>query len=245
MTTAISKTQIDRVGERLKNGSYDEEDLGILNQYRLSYAEAYETVVGAIKNKLRLELTGRPKSNVSIIQKLRRESIRLTQMQDIAGCRMIVTDIASQDAVVQSLKGLFEDIAIIDRRQQPSHGYRAINAIVRCQERLVEVQVRTQLQQVWAELSEKISDVVDQAIKYGEGDEEIQAILTQTSSSVARLESFEAELDRLSLENAHLPIQQLTMIKKRQAELEEEGHLFVERLSDALREAIHCIEIEG
>ena len=95
MAIEISKTQIDRLGERLKKGNITEEDLRLLDEYRRSFTKAYETVVGIIRNEVTLEPTGRPaKSTSSISDKLRREHIRLTQIQDIAGCRLVVTDIS-------------------------------------------------------------------------------------------------------------------------------------------------------
>jgi putative GTP pyrophosphokinase len=109
MALDVSKTQIDRLGERLKKGNITEDDLRLLDAYRHSFADAYDEVVGAVRNELALEPTGRPaKSTTSISEKLRRESIRLTQIQDIAGCRLIVPEIASQEQVVQSLRSLFE-----------------------------------------------------------------------------------------------------------------------------------------
>src|ERR1051325_9524562 len=106
--TQISKTQIDRLGDRLKKGNISEDDLGLLDEYRRSFTEAYETVVGIIRNELLLEPTGRPaKSTTSISEKLRRESILLTQMQDISGCRLIVTDISFQEKVISSLTEVF------------------------------------------------------------------------------------------------------------------------------------------
>jgi putative GTP pyrophosphokinase len=120
----LSKTQIDRLGERLKKGDITEADLRLLDSYRRSFTAAYESVIGAIRKELGLEPTGRPaKSTTSISDKLRRESIRLTQIQDIAGCRLIVSDVAEQERVVESLSGLFNETTVVDRRQNPSHGY--------------------------------------------------------------------------------------------------------------------------
>ncbi|MBD0327118.1 MAG: hypothetical protein ICV68_11840, partial [Pyrinomonadaceae bacterium] len=179
MATELSKNQVDRLGERLKKGKISDDDLRLLDSYRRSFSEAYEFVAGAIRKELALEPTGRPaKSTTSITDKLRRESIRLTQIQDIAGCRLIVQDIAEQESVVQSLKSFFENTTIIDRREKPSHGYRAVHIIVKHSGKLIEIQVRTSLQHMWAELSEKYSDVVNPAIKYGGGDESIQELLT-------------------------------------------------------------------
>jgi putative GTP pyrophosphokinase len=195
MAKEVSKTQIDRLGDRLKKGNITEDDLRLLDQYRRSFTEAYEIVVGDIRNKLGLEPTGRPaKSTTSISEKLRRESIRLTQIQDIAGCRLTVAGIANQDLVVQSLRQLFDPVTINDRRQQPSHGYRAVHVIVSCCSKVIEVQVRTELQHIWAELSEKLSDVINPAIKYGGGDEAIKKFLADTSKFVANEELIETEL---------------------------------------------------
>lgn len=191
----LSKSQIDKLGDRLKRGNITEADLRLLDQYRRSFSPAYETVINAIRNDLGLEPTGRPaKSTTSISDKLRRESIRLTQIQDIAGCRLIVQDVTRQDSVVQSLSALFDSATIIDRRQRPSHGYRAVHVVVSCQGKLIEVQVRTEFQHLWAELSEKYSDVIDPTIKYGGGDENIQGVLINLSSAIGHAESAETKL---------------------------------------------------
>lgn len=188
----LTKSRIDRLGDRLKKGAITEDDLRLLDQYRRSFSEAYEFVVETIRRELKLAPTGRPaKSTTSISDKLRRESIRLTQIQDIAGCRLIVADVANQDAVVTSLKGLFENATAIDRRAKPSHGYRAVHVVVNSSGKLIEIQVRTELQHLWAELSEKLSDIEDPAIKYGGGKEEIQTILTALSSTVVFMEILE------------------------------------------------------
>jgi ppGpp synthetase/RelA/SpoT-type nucleotidyltranferase len=195
MAQEISKTQIDRLGDRLKKGNITEADLRLLDLYRRSFTPAYEIVVGHIRKDLSLEPTGRPaKSTTSISEKLRRESIRLTQIQDIAGCRLTVIDIAEQDTVVQSLNNLFDKTIVVDRRQQPSHGYRAIHVIASCLDKMIEIQVRTSLQHLWAELSEKLSDIVDPAIKYGAGDEAVRTLLAQTSTMVISIESSEPQL---------------------------------------------------
>ncbi|MFL6712227.1 MAG: hypothetical protein ACJ8LN_04800, partial [Sulfurifustis sp.] len=50
------------------------------------------------------------------------------------------------------------------------------------------------LQHQWAELSEKCADLVDPAIKYGGGDEQIQSILAAMSRLVADSEALDAQL---------------------------------------------------
>ena len=145
-----------------------------------------------IRERLQLDPTGRPaKSTGSIIDKLKRESIRLSQVQDIAGCRIVVTDVLEQDRVVDSVCRLFPGATVADRRATPSHGYRAVHVIVSIGGQLVEIQIRSRLQHLWAELSEKFSDVVDPAIKYGGGRENIRELLTAASDMVDAYEQAE------------------------------------------------------
>ena len=188
---ALSKTQIDRLGNRLKDGSHTESDLRMLDDYRRSFGEAYEAVVGTLRQRGALPTGRLAKSTVSIVEKLRRESIRLSQVQDIAGCRVVVGDVLEQDQFVTGLEVDFPATTVIDRRESPSHGYRAVHVIVKMSGKLVEIQVRTALQHLWAEVSEKSSDVLDPTIKYGGGDQRWRIILAICSKSVASYEQFE------------------------------------------------------
>jgi putative GTP pyrophosphokinase len=193
MRPKLTKSQIDRLGDRLRQGPLVEADLRSPDSYRRSFGEAYETVVRAIREQSQLETTGRPaKSTGSIIEKLRRESIRLTQVQDIAGCRVVVADVPEQERVLKSLRVLFPEAIVIDRRAHPSYGYRAVHIIVRVAGTLVEIQVRTTLQHVWAELSEKFSDELDPSIKYGGGPSEVRKLLAYISEVLAKYEEAEA-----------------------------------------------------
>src|SRR2546423_10604304 len=120
MSPRFTKSQIDRLGDRLRKGNTSEEDLRLLDSYRRSFGDGYEDVVSHIRNQLNLEPTGRPaKSTTSIIDKLQRESIRLSQMQDIAGCRVTVDDISAQDEAVAQLNNLFHKLTVVDRRDRP------------------------------------------------------------------------------------------------------------------------------
>ena len=233
MANNLSKTQVDKLGYSLRKVDITEADLRMLDEYRRSFSEAYEFVVGAIRNELGLEPTGRPaKSTTSISEKLLRESIRLTQIQDIAGCRLIVDDVPEQEEVVMSLTKLFTNSTIVDRREQPSHGYRAVHVIVKDRNKLVEVQIRTSLQHAWAELSEKLSDVVNPGIKYGGGDKKDQDLLTEYSGLIVDEESFEAELardaQRLSVLLSHGSLTQE----------EQEAVLVSRKTTDATREQV-------
>lgn len=197
----------------------------LLDDYRRSFADAYELVFRRIAEEVLLKPTGRPaKSTTALIAKLNRETARLSQVQDIAGCRLVVEDIAAQEGVVGRLKDLFQDCAVIDRRTHPSHGYRAVHVVVRVAGNPIEVQVRTEIQHQWAELSEKFSDVEDPAIKYGGGNEVILKLLAELSELVAQIELLELEppiLDSVPALQSVLLTVQMQENKRRVAELLE------------------------
>lgn len=191
----LSKTQIDRLGDRLRKLFPSEEDLILLDDYRRSFGDAYETVVRTIRERYQFEPTGRPaKSTRAIIEKLNRETIRLTQVQDIAGCRVIVNDLGEQDRFVDSVRYAFPKATVVDRRANPSYGYRAVHVIAKISDKLVEIQIRTPLQHLWAEISEKFSDVEDPAIKYGGGPTRTQGLLDALSKAGQHFEAFEKQV---------------------------------------------------
>src|SRR5438034_1444674 len=147
----MSKSQIDRLGDRLKSGSASEADLKMLAEYRASFADPFTQVVNLIMNELGMVPTARAaKTTESIVAKLQREKTSLSSMQDMAGCRLLVEDIAAQDRAIEGLLRVFPGAREYDRRLKPSHGYRAVHLIVRNNEQRVEIQIRTKLQQIWA-----------------------------------------------------------------------------------------------
>ena len=194
----LSTTQVDRLGERLRKAPLSEDDIKQLEAYRRTFGDAYEIVVRQIRDRLGLEPTGRPsKSTSSIIEKLRRETIRLSQIQDIAGCRLVVAGIPDQDRIVASLRDAFPSASLVDRRVKPTWGYRAVHVIVSVERKLVEIQVRTTLQHLWAELSEKFSDKVGVDLKYGGGDPQLRDLLLARSEFVSRMEEIQRKASTL------------------------------------------------
>ena len=188
----ISKRQIDKLGERLKKGFHTSSDLEVLDEYTASHKTAFEYIVFRIRDVMGLEPTGRRvKSTASIVAKLQRESVRLSQIQDIAGCRIVVEDIYWQNTMVDYLTEHlgYAGVAfsLTDRREKPSNGYRAVHIIATWMGRNVEIQLRTKLQHLWAEISEKLSDY-DPEIKYGAGNHKTRTLLDKTSQLVEEVE---------------------------------------------------------
>jgi ppGpp synthetase/RelA/SpoT-type nucleotidyltranferase len=166
----LSGSQVDKLGRRLRNAETPSiEDLQLLEQVRRADEDARLEVVQTLLAE-GLQGTSRLKTTSTIVEKLRREStMHLSLMQDIAGVRLVIDGgRLDQDRVVERIHRLFPDARTIDRRVRPSYGYRAVHIIVRTQGCLVEVQVRTHLQDTWAQMMERLADIFGRQIRYGE-----------------------------------------------------------------------------
>ena len=189
-------SKVDRLGDQLRQRQFTPALLVNLDSYRNSFVPAYETAVSRLK-QLDYAVTGRPaKSTAALVDKLNRQHVRLSQVQDIAGCRVIVEDIYLQNRAIPTLEVFLGTPAIYDRRSQSSHGYRAVHLVATVGGRKVEIQLRTELQHLWAEISEKLADTVDPRIKYGDGDKEANELLANLSLAISKVEQEEVERAR-------------------------------------------------
>lgn len=102
-----------------------------------------------------------------------------------------------QDSVVKQIVQLFPNSKIDDRRARPSHHYRAMHVIVEIDGYSVEVQIRTTLQNKWAQLVEALSDRFHPEIKYGGGPPEIQGVLEVASNAINGTEELELRVAKL------------------------------------------------
>jgi ppGpp synthetase/RelA/SpoT-type nucleotidyltranferase len=164
----MTKSQINKLGEKLRTVlELDADTLSRLQQFRASYDEPMLRVQTLLK-EIGLEATSRLKTTNTIIEKLRREKTRLAEMQDIAGLRIVSeVDITSQDEIVSRIVASFPVTKVIDRRRNPTHGYRAVHVIVTFDRHLVEIQVRTQMQDIWAQAMERLADEAGRESRYG------------------------------------------------------------------------------
>jgi hypothetical protein len=62
---------------------------------------------------------------------------------------------------------------------------------------------------LWAEISERLSDVLDPEIKYGDGDELTRKVLRTTSESVAKIEDVEMDILKIEHKAVGLPKEQI------------------------------------
>ncbi len=97
---------------------------------------------------------------------------------------------------------------IIDRREQPSHGYRAGHVIARPNVLPIEIQVRTRLQHLWAEISEKLADRLGIDVKYGGGPDIARQSLEYMRDIVKRFEMLEARTLTVRTENIKVEMEE-------------------------------------
>lgn len=169
MAERFSKSEIDRLGERIRASErLSVEDLRMLQAWRAQHAGALDEVVEALVRDLALHPTSRLKTQDTLIDKLHRETTRLSQVQDVAGCRVEVDGgLAEQDDIVARVVARFPHAKVYDRRERPSHGYRAVHIVVATAHGLVEIQVRTRLQNLWAQIIERFAEIWGRQIQYG------------------------------------------------------------------------------
>ncbi len=74
----------------------------------------------------------------------------------------------------------------INRREKPSHGYRAVHVIVFVDSTPMEIQVRTKLQDTWAQISEKLGDMWGRGLRYGQGPDLPDSVVVLGSPTTRR-----------------------------------------------------------
>jgi hypothetical protein len=169
----LSRSRVDRLGKRLRRSGVDalsDGDRDLLEQLVASYGSVQAAVHQRLAEVLGLRPTSRTKTTGTLVEKLQRNpSMALSRMQDIAGVRLVVEmNRSQQDELAARIVEIFPGATTIDRRAEPSHGYRAVHVVVEVDRRFVEIQIRTVLQDLWAQLIERLGDNWGRGIRYGD-----------------------------------------------------------------------------
>jgi ppGpp synthetase/RelA/SpoT-type nucleotidyltranferase len=164
---------MDKLGKRLAvEGRATQQDRELFSQVLDFYQEILDVATGRLIASGYLP-TSRVKTTGTLVEKLRREhGIQLTRINDIAGARIVVSGGRDeQDVARDKVVKLFEDGSrqpqTIDRRADPRSGYRAVHLVVYVQQFPVEIQIRTELQDSWAQIFERLADQWGRQIRYG------------------------------------------------------------------------------
>ncbi len=212
-----TKSEINKAGDTLiSDTSSDKESekaIGILDNWRASHSypmHIFQMRLNNIskqldKNSLTVQ---RLKRVPSILFKLRRKydgrepSMKLSQMQDIGGCRAILSNVTLAKKVYNDhyLKGDLKHRLVNkkDYINEPKYdGYRSLHLIYAYKSDkdkkkfnglLIEIQIRSKLQHLWATAVETVGFITRQSIKCSEGDKNWTEFFRLVSSAFAQLE---------------------------------------------------------
>ncbi len=215
----VSRGKINWAGDVLISDTTPEEEknkaLEILDNWRASHS--YPMHVFKVRLKRTAEVVDknsltaqRLKRIPAIIKKLKRKygghkpTMKLSQMQDIGGCRAILPDVSRANELCQKyyLKGDLKHkrVGMKDYIATPKKdGYRSIHLIYRYHSDkkgkkefnglLVEIQIRSKLQHLWATAIETVDFFTRQAIKSSEGQEPWMEFFRLVSSAFAKMEN--------------------------------------------------------
>jgi len=182
---ALSNSQVTKLGDRLRSNIITSDDLVLLDEFRQTFSEIDEKAYMIIEQTLTksegwTSTKRKRKTQQSIVDKLyRQKKLRLPQMQDIAGCRIVLTSGLEQATLFNKLllNAFTQQAWKVESKERNSDGYRAIHIIAKLDKQFYEIQLRTYAQDIWANLVERMSDEKN-TLKYG-GNEQEQIMMNQ------------------------------------------------------------------
>lgn len=175
--------------------------VSVVDYWRLLHAEPMYRVAGAVEEAIgELAIEGKPvpievsrrlKRIVTMINKLDRfPSGDVTGLHDIAGVRAVLPTIAD----VREVAAILADRLILVRprdyiAEPRDSGYRALHLVAREAGLRVEIQLRTALQDTWANLVEQLGTSEGVELKFGLGPAELHDRLRDIATVFADLDS--------------------------------------------------------
>ena len=164
---------LDELGEAIRTDTMTPADWALFDELSREWWRTLNSIETEIKNLFTesgLNIASRMKNYGTLREKLRRTTLKLSQVRDVVGCRVVVLNFNDeQDLVVRRITENIQvdKFKVIDRRKNSNHGYRAVHIELRLTRMRLEVQVRTELQDLWARTSEVFGDLVGRGVRYG------------------------------------------------------------------------------
>lgn len=173
-----SRGDMDRYGRSIRDGT--EFDRELATDIRAWHFHLLDEVKGILESALSgadigyFSITKRVKTEISTRQKLQRQSMKLSQMQDFAGARVTLRGgLREQADAVAAVVEAFEkagarSVRVKEILDVPHSGYRAVHLHVTAEAGRTEVQLRTETQAQWANAYELLADLTGREVRYGE-----------------------------------------------------------------------------
>lgn len=210
--TAYSGNQINKAGSKLADPDAELVDISaamdVLSYWRHCHetpleAAFYPVQRVAMKIDRDAIFAKRLKRTASIITKLQRSHgrMQLSRMQDVGGCRAIISTEKKLRKIVRELKKTSElkgangIVRTTDYIASPKDdGYRGVHIVGKFPDgkgasRNIEIQVRTRIQHYWATAVEIVDLFTGQALKSNQGDPEWKEFFASVSRQFALMES--------------------------------------------------------
>lgn len=202
----LSNSQASKLGERLRDSTISDDDLNRLDEFRQTFSEVDEHAYTIIQNALTsygnctwTSTKRKRKTQQSIVDKLRRQpKLRLPQMQDIAGCRIVIQGGSQHAEEINTLlvNAFGQHQWQTDSKNRHADGYRAIHIITKEDKKFYEIQLRTYAQDVWANLVESLSDEKN-TLKYG-GSEQEQPLMNTLKDLAERFANIDQDAHQVT-----------------------------------------------
>jgi putative GTP pyrophosphokinase len=188
---------------------------GVLVPFRASFQQPLNKVVMGLRSFVKSEMKVLPPDGkLPVGQRLKREptiagkllrfpGMELARMQDIGGCRAIPTGGTPEvQGILRRIEKQWGPTIKGGKdytRKPASTGYRAIHVVVRRDDRLIEIQLRTPGQQEWARAVERTELRTRFALKDGQGPLELLRYFELAAEGIALQEAGKAA-DRIFIE---------------------------------------------
>jgi ppGpp synthetase/RelA/SpoT-type nucleotidyltranferase len=163
----------------------------VIEGWRHAHARPLSRVASNLRHYVAAErkpwVTQRLKKFPTIADKLVREpKMKLSRMADIGGVRALLPDQEAAYRIASRLRRNWTIIRFRDYVAKPkADGYRALHLISRHRGQLIEIQLRTPLQDNWANMVEILARLGAPDLKYGGGPEHLREFLCVSSEITA------------------------------------------------------------
>jgi putative GTP pyrophosphokinase len=231
-----SKSHVDRAADvwraYLASGDTSDEAVGVaaealavIDHYRACHAYPLQKATVGLRSSVASEgaavtVSQRHKRFTTILDKLEREpSMKLSRMQDIGGCRAVLPNITTVRAVQQRLERRRGYVRTVDYIESPRpSGYRGVHVMLRYDERVIEVQLRTHRMHDWAIVIERLGGRLNLDIKSGNAPPDLLEFFRLVALTDQILESGGLVTDELVSAVTHARTRALALIEEMEAQ---------------------------
>lgn len=215
--TTPSRSRVDRAGTTLVNDAASPEErreaLAVVSDWRALHGTPLNVLEAHLRSRIVPFETSPPSESAFVAQRLKRlpsieaklrrsRTMRLSRMQDVAGCRAVLPSAADLLATNSDIEASFAPHELLRRydylAQPRASGYRGAHLVYAYRPKdeshdiysglCVEVQLRSRLQHSWATAVETVGAFSGQALKSSEGSDRWLRFFALMGTVLAELE---------------------------------------------------------